>query len=131
MGKNTRGDKEYSRLQQALHENAKLKREISRLRKQYARLDLDRHEYVKSIVDEHYAREQQEETTEKMLGRLKEEWRCRVCKIGYLEIIIYNRLDGTFYYRHCNNCIHRTTSQKYDPNKVKGPVKNVTEDNGA
>lgn len=123
MSKSTRGDKEYTRLQQALHENARLKREISSLRKQLARLDLDRHGYVKDIIDEHFAREEQEETTGKMLERLKNEWKCRECHDGYLEISLYSKLGEAWYFRQCNNCPHRTKSQKYNPENVLGPIK--------
>jgi regulator of replication initiation timing len=119
LSKNTRGNKEFTRLQESLYENKRLKREISSLRKQLARLDLDRHGYVKDIIEEHCA---QEESAE-MMKRLKNEWKCHVCGIGYLEIFTYNRINDTYYYRKCSNCIHRTKSQKYDPEEVKGIVK--------
>ena len=125
MSKNTRGSKEYSRLQESLHENKRLKREIASLRKQLARLDLDRHTFVKDIIDEHYANEEQQETTEKMLKRMKEEWKCKECHIGYLEINLYTKVGETWYFRKCNSCPHRTVSQKYSPDKVEGPIKTV------
>lgn len=124
LSRSSRGDKEYSRLQQALHENGRLKREISKLRKQLARLDLDRHSYVKDIIDEHYAQEIQEETTGKMLERLKDEWKCHECHVGYLEISMYSKMGAPWYFRQCNNCPHRTKSQVYNPEKVQGPIKN-------
>lgn len=123
MGRNTRGDKEYTRLQEALNENKRLKRENASLRKQLARLDLDRHSYVKDILDEHFQQEEQAESTEKMLKRLKEEWKCHECHVGYLEITLYNKLDQTWYFRQCNNCTNRTKSQVYHPEKVQGPIK--------
>jgi hypothetical protein len=123
LGKSIRGDKEYSRLQEALYENKRLKREIASIRKQLARLDLDRHDYVKNIIDEHYAREDQEETAEKMLRRLKEEWRCKNCQDGYLEINLYMRAGETYYFRKCNTCENRTKGQKYSPDRVQGPIK--------
>lgn len=124
MGKSTRtGSKEYTRLQEVLHENSKLKREISSLRKQLARLDLDRHSYVKDIMDEHYAREDQEESAEKMLKRLKEEWRCKNCQDGYLEVNIYMKAGDAWYYRKCNCCENRTKGRRYSPDKVQGPIK--------
>ncbi len=123
MARNTRGDKEYTRVQEVLHENKKLKREISQLRKQLARLDLDRLSYVKDIVEEHCAEERNEISTEKMLQKMKEEWRCKECNAGFLEIHLYTRPDGTWYYRLCNNCDHRTRSQQYNAEKVQGPIK--------
>ncbi len=125
MSRSTRGDKEHTRLQQMQHENSRLKREISKLRKQLARLDLDRHSYVKDIVDEHFANEEQEETTGKMLERLKDEWKCRECSDGFLEIVLYSKMGEPWYFRKCNglNCAHRTKSQHYNPEKVVGPIK--------
>lgn len=123
MSRSTRGDKEYTRLQEALHENGKLKRENASLRKQLARLDLDRHSYVKDIVDEHLANEERGETTLEMVERLKEEWRCHECKTGFLEVIPFSKAGKTWYIRQCNNCTHRTQSKPYDPQNVKGPLK--------
>lgn len=130
MSKSTRGDKEYSRLQEALHENRKLKRENASLRKQIARLDLDRHGYVKNILEEHFAQQDQEESAEKMLKRLKEEWRCKICSDGYLEIILFTKMGEPWYFRRCNGmgCTHRTKSQKYHPDKVAGPIKNPSKE---
>lgn len=124
MSKNTRGEKEYTRLQELIHENGRMKREISSLRKQLARLDLDRHAFVKDIIDEHISRENAEESATKVLSKLKESWRCRECGVGYLEIVIYNKVNETWYYRQCNNCEHRTKSQVYQSDKVQGLVKN-------
>ena len=124
MSRNTRGEKEHNRLQQLQHENSRLKREISKLRKQLGRIDLDRHSYVKDIVDEHFANQEQEETTGKMLERLKEEWKCHECHVGYLEISMYSKMGEPWYFRQCNNCPHRTKSQHYSSEKVTGPIKN-------
>lgn len=122
MSKNSRGQKEFTRLQEFINENKKLKREISSLRKQLARLDLDRHSYVRGIVEEHLAIEEHETSTKDMLTSMKNEWQCRQCGTGFLEINLYTRHDGTFYFRHCNNCIHRTRAKRYTPD-VKGIIK--------
>lgn len=114
MGKTKRGEKERSRERQLAHENQKLRREISSLRKQLARIDLDRHDYVKNIVEEHYAKEEVEDNTHKMLESMKNHWKCHMCKSGHLEINLYTRLDGVFYYRKCNECDNRTKSQQYN-----------------
>ena len=53
---------------------------------------------------------------------------CEVDGDGYLEIHIYTRPDGTFYYRMCNNCSKRTKGQRYEPSKVRGIVKNIPDD---
>lgn len=121
MGKSRRGHKEYSREQQLLFENRKLRREIGHLRKQLARVDLDRFSHVKDIIEKSYQMEE-ELDGRKILQRLKEVWRCHECERGYLEIVLYNRPDATFYYRLCNQCSHRTKSQKYSPD-VPGILK--------
>lgn len=121
MGKNTRGDKEYTRLQTALNENRKLKRENASLRKALSKLDLDRHSYVRDIVQEHYAREDSEQTMQ-AIESSKSFWKCRECHEGHLEIIEYPKMGISWYYRKCNNCTHRTKSQKLTAD-VKGPRK--------
>lgn len=123
MSRSTRGGKEYTRLQEVMHENKKLRKEISSLRKQLARLDLDRHDYVKTIVDEHFASEEREESTTKMLERLKNAWKCHNCGDGFLEIHLYSKMGEPWYFRQCSCCPNRTKSQRYDPDKVDGPIK--------
>jgi rubrerythrin len=137
LGKNTRGQKEYSREQELKHENEKLRnkirqlegevrqlsRQYSRSRKQFAKLDLDRHAYVQEIIQEHLAKEEDEQTAQQLVKSLKDEWLCRECGEGHLEITLYTRRDGTFYHRACNACSNRTKVQKYDPETVKGIIK--------
>lgn len=120
MGKTRRGDKEFSREQKLLHENRRLKRELSTLRKQMARLDLDRYSQVREIIENHYQEERQQEGKD-ILENLKKTWACRECNEGYLEIFCYTKINQTWYYRICNNpsCGHRTKAQKYTPS-VKG-----------
>lgn len=122
MSRNTRGDKEYSRLQEALHENRRLKKENAGLKKALSRLDLDRHAYVRDIVEEHYAREDSETTTMQMLEKLKSQWLCRECNTGHLEINVYSKMGDAWYFRECNSCKYRTKSQKHTPD-VTGLMK--------
>ena len=124
MGKLRRGAKEISREQKFAHENKMLKRELSQLRKQLARIDLDRYDSVKEMLEEHNP-ESQAHFGAEFLENLKKTWLCNDCRQGYLEIIIYNKVNATFYYRQCTHCPNRTTSQKYDSEKVKGIVKDA------
>lgn len=124
MGKARRGYKEYSREQRLISENKKIKVENARLRKQMARIDLDRHEYIKDVIETHYQREEEQAGAD-IVEKLKKEWSCNSCGSGHLEIFIYNRHDGTWYYRRCSNCPHRTKSQKYNPGKVRGIIKDT------
>jgi hypothetical protein len=121
--KRTHREKELTQLQSVRRENEKLKKEVASLRKQLARLDLDRHSYVREIVEEHLSQEHEETTTTQMLSSMKNEWQCHDCGTGFLEIHLYNRPDGTFYYRMCNNCKKRTTGQKYIAGKIRGIIK--------
>lgn len=120
MGKSLRTDKEFTKNQQILHENKKLKREIAKLRKILAKIDLDRYSQVKEMIEEY--RQQDSSDHIDLLDKLKQEWKCQECPIGYLEITLFNKLAETWYYRCCSNCPHRTKTQKYSP-EVRGIIK--------
>lgn len=120
MGKSRRGNREFNKEQKLAHENKRLKIELARVRKQLARLDLDRYENVKEMIEEHYVDNAQE--GQDILENLKKAWACKQCQSGYLEIFTYNKLDQTWYFRRCSNaptCKHRTESKRYTPD-VKG-----------
>lgn len=121
MGKARRGDKERSNEQRLKYENSKLRREVSSLRKQLARLDLDRHSYVRDIIEEHMAGEEVDQSTQSMLKSMENTWRCNSCNEGHLQIQLYSKIGETWYYRACSNdCGNRTVGKPYDPNSVKG-----------
>lgn len=125
MGKAKRGSNEYTREQRLTKENKDLKLEISRLRKLLARVDLDRYEQVREIIEEHYTKDREDEG-KIILDKMKQEWKCHTagCE-GYLEITLFNKINDTWYYRKCNCCPNRTKSQKYTPD-VRGIIKNKT-----
>jgi hypothetical protein len=112
MGKYRRGSKAYTKEQQLSHENQQLKREIAQLRKRLARIELDRYEQIEKTITEHYQLDNPEEG-QKILKKVKDEWLCFKCQLGHLQMIIYNKPDGTFYFRRCDKCSNRTKSQKY------------------
>jgi hypothetical protein len=122
VGKSRRGEREFGREKKLAHENKRLKQQVSQLRKMLARVDLDRYSNLKQTIEKHYQEEQAQEGQD-ILDKVKKEWACQVagCE-GYLEIILYNKIDSTWYYRRCNCCPHRTKSQKYSP-EVKGIIK--------
>lgn len=126
MGKSRRGDKERSREQELKFENQRLRRTVSSLRKQLARIDLDRYSHVRDMVEEHLADQEVIVTTEDMLKSMKNEWKCHECGDGYLEITLYGKMGQTWYFRKCNSCPHRTTSQAYSPS-VRGIIKEPIE----
>jgi hypothetical protein len=112
-----------TREQRLLKENQALKRQLSALRKQIARIDLDRYDSVKDIIEQHYQDEKHEKGQE-ILENLKQIWKCRECEEGYLEIKVYSKIGQAHYYRQCNECANRTDSQRYDPKTVKGILTN-------
>lgn len=124
MSKNSRTDKEYSRVQKLTYENSKLKKQVSTLRKQLSRIDLDRYESVRKIVEDHFSEEDQD-FSEQLLDNIKKDWKCRHCEEGTLEIIQYNKIDTTWYYRKCDQCPHRTRGKIYNKDTVKGIIKNT------
>lgn len=123
MAKNTRGHKELDKLQTAHREIDKLKRENAKLRKQFARLDLDRHDYVQKIVQEHLHQEE-EISGDEILASLKRKWACHEpgCA-GHLEIFLYSKMGEPWFWRQCSQCPNRTKSQKYDATQVRGIIK--------
>ena len=129
MGK-ARTDKHGNTKEQRLfNENERLKRQISSLRKQLARIDLDRYSTVRDMIEEHY-QEDKLATGREILDNLKKQWACKECADGHLEIFIYNRSNATYYYRICSNapdCSNRTLAQPYTAANVKGIIRKVVE----
>jgi hypothetical protein len=123
VGKSKRSDREFSREKKLIYENRILKRQVASLRKQLARLDLDRYSNLKETIEQHYQEDREQEGKD-ILDRLKQEWKCHEpgCT-GYLEIFLFNKINSTYYYRRCNCCANRTKAQKYDPDQVKGILK--------
>lgn len=123
MGKTKRGEKEFSKEKQLIHENQKLKRTIATLRKQLARLDIDRYSQVREMIEEHYQDDKAKEGQD-ILDNLKKQWLCKECNVGHLEIVLFNKISDTFYFRKCSSCENRTKSQRYDSKTVQGIIKN-------
>ena len=126
MGKYKRSDKEYAREKQLSHENKNLKVEIVRLRKLLSQAGLDSYEDLKRVIETHSI-DNGPKNSKDVADRLKEDWRCTGtpgCE-GYLEIVIFNKIDQEYYFRKCSNCFHRTRSQKYNSNTVKGIIKKI------
>lgn len=125
VGKNTRGSKEFSREQRLIKENRQLKRELAHLRKQIARIDVDRFETIKELCQESAESNKScQEETSSNIEALRKEWACLKCESGWLEIILYSKLGQTFYYRKCSKCENRTKGKRYNSESVKGIVIN-------
>jgi hypothetical protein len=89
-------------------------------------MDLDRYDSLKEMLQEHSGNQPEAQT--EILENLKKTWLCKQCNVGYLEIIIFNKINCTWYYRACSNCTHRTKSQKYSPS-VQGIIKKAADGN--
>lgn len=131
MGKTKRGDKEFTREKQLVQENRTLKRQVSSLRKQLARVDLDRYSNLKETIEKHCQEDEtNEQSSQSLLDKVKQEWACHEPDCGgFLEIFLYSKVGTAWYYRVCSNaprCKNRTVAQKHTP-EVKGIVKKATQ----
>ena len=99
-------------LERLKHENEKLKRQNSRLRKMIDRGDLDRNENVKELIESH-DRLESEAQQANAKAQIHKTWSCWDCRTGILRLKFLDRLDGSFYYRVCDGCRKRTKPQKY------------------
>lgn len=126
MGKSRRGQKEISREQALISENKGLKRDLAKIRKQFARIDLDRFDTLREMIEENRT-EEEPEFGAAFLENLKKTWLCNDCRQGHLEIVIYSKIGNPWYYRACTSCPNRTKSQKHTP-AVTGIVKKVAVD---
>jgi hypothetical protein len=82
-----------------------------------ARIDVDRFQNLKELLDSQDRQEQEEVSREREVKM----WSCWECKQGILKLIIMERRDGVFYLRKCDNklCHKQTKPQKYHDD-VKG-----------
>lgn len=116
MGKRKASLSDVEKFEKTLRENQYLKREINRLRKELARIDIQRLEELEEIADRQEREEFEKETKEKKEQKLKNKWVCHKCGVDYLRLIIYNRIDGICYNRRCPTCGHKTKMKKYNEN---------------
>ena len=105
-------DGEHDQMQRLRAENRKLKQQISQLRKQISRIDLDRFQNLKDLLDSQEADSRQEEIKE-AVEQDKREWACHDCKTGTLFLTVFERRDGVFYFRQCGSCPKRTRTKRY------------------
>lgn len=118
--------KEQDELQKLKRENDKLKKQVSSLRKQLSRVDIDRYQNIKELLEKQ-AHEDAEDILQKEREIAEKNWRCWDCGEGLLRVRRLHRLDGSFYYRLCDNdkCKKRTKTQ---PIPADGKIKGLGED---
>lgn len=135
MGKNYRGNKELSKDQELKHanrvlkqDNDRLKRQVSSLRKQLAKVDLDRYSHIRDMVEEHLHNDESESVNNKtIVDEIKASWTCHKCSDGHLEVILYTKMGEPWYYRQCDCCPHRTKAKAWN-DKVTGIFKDKDKD---
>jgi hypothetical protein len=115
-------DGELHLIEKLKHENTKLKKTISSLRKQMARIDIDRFENIKELIERHDEQEDVD-TLKQHEESLKKMWQCWQCNEGILQLIVISRRNGDFYFRKCSGCKHRTTTKPFTKDVKNGPEK--------
>lgn len=111
MGKRSR-NKDYSTEQRLKHENKKLKRQISQLKKLISRINLAEYENLKDAI----VQQETENQIEKAIleeKKKEEAWKCYHCENGILRLKTLGLANGVRYWRKCDNCSHRTKAKKY------------------
>ena len=112
---------EHDLVDRLKHENQKLKRQISQLRKQLSRLDLSKYNNIKELVDKQES-EDKEEAKQEHQEQIKKIWECFECRNDCLLMVTFERRDGVFYYRKCNSCGHRTALKRLTADTKIGPT---------
>lgn len=82
------------------------------MRNVLARVDLSKYEHLKELVEQ---QRQESKAQEKAEEKKASTWNCFDCGEGHLQLMIFERRDGVFYYRLCTNfeCKKKTPLKKY------------------
>ena len=121
MARSKGGPKATELLERLKHENRLLKRQLSALRKQLQRVNLDEHGNLKKLVDKH-ERQDIEMNKKQTHSKMRREYGYRTCSEGYMLIVRISRQDGDFFFRRCSDdkCSARTVLEPWN-DEVKGP----------
>jgi hypothetical protein len=104
--------KEQDDLQRLKRENDRLKKQVSSLRKQLARVDIDRYENLQDLIHK-YDKEEAAEIIAKEHKAKEQKWKCYECPEGILRLKVFERQDGIFYMRKCDKCVNRTKLKRW------------------
>ena len=112
MGKSRTYDKDFGLIDRLKKENAQLKRDYAKLRKQVERLNLD-HDRYRTLRELVHKQTQEERKVEKG----KKNRVCFECGKGVMQLHKIWRPDGNFYLRRCSleGCGHQTKLKKLTP----------------
>lgn len=103
--------KESNELTRLKKENKLLKRQNARYKKLLQRLDHERFMNIQEAID---AQKKEENELQKELKAisLEERWKCFDCGKDYLRLVVFNRPDGSFYFRRCPTCGRKTKRKR-------------------
>lgn len=103
-GRSFKTDKEHTREQELSYKNKELQREVARLRKALDKLKFG---WCPNCTGSEGLKKEEEIPLPKIKNRT-----CYECGKANLILIRYPRSDGTYYYRSCPLCGHRTRGKK-------------------
>ena len=119
MARNNKyNDREFDLLQKMKHENEKLKKQNKTLRRQLQKVDIDRYQNLKDIIQKQYEQDLEDQFKEDN-NKLIRRWECHKCEEGFLKLYTISRRDGAFYYRKCTECNNKTPIKPYT-DKIEG-----------
>ena len=113
MGRKTKNlDREWSDLQKARAEIKTLKKQLSRERK--LRKKIEDGQAIAHLIElvDIQRREDKKLHEDKIDIDVRGKWQCFNCDEGIMKLMIFNRIDGVFYYRRCE-CGNKTRMKKY------------------
>ena len=99
--------KETDQLKKAQLENIKLKRQVSSLRRQLSRVDLEGYAHIKDTLEALEAEDNEDEVRES-LEQHQKTWECFDCGVGVLKLTMVSKMGEPFYFRKCDHCSKRT-----------------------
>jgi DNA-directed RNA polymerase subunit RPC12/RpoP len=115
MGKHSRKparDGEVNENKKLKLQNQALRRQIQTLRKELNKIDIDRYQYLKDLVQSQAKKDEQVETTI-TLNKLKDKWECFTCGKDFLRLVIIPKADKLYYMRRCPTCLYKTRLKPY------------------
>lgn len=59
------------------------------------------------------------EVQEQINNNYDSNWECHQCHNDVIRLVVFDRIDGTFYFRRCSSCGNKTKVKKYN-DKVEG-----------
>lgn len=124
MGKNRKPtrDGEVNENKKLKLQNQALRRQIQTLRKELNKIDIDRYQYLKDLIESQAKKEEKVET-DIVLDKLKQKWECHTCGKDFLRLVIIPKADKLYYIRRCPTCMYKTKLKAYNDD-----IEGITDD---